>query len=85
MADSMNEQLALASAPGTRLIELTGNASDPSIDPHDDLPEYLEVSSNNTVTIRVPRNQNANGDWHGSGYVIYVDLQHLNLIGTHWR
>lgn len=63
--------ISVGFAPGTRLIELTGNASDPSVDPHDDLPDYLEVSSNNTVTIRIPRNQNANGDWHGSGYVIY--------------
>ena len=61
----------VAFAPGTKLVELTGNASSTQVDPYDDLPEVLEVSENQTVTLRVPRNQNADGLWHGSGYVIY--------------
>ena len=61
----------VAFSPGTKLVELTGNASSSLIDPYDDLPDVLEVSENQTVTLRVPRNQNADGLWHGSGYVIY--------------
>ncbi|MEE2936650.1 MAG: Ig-like domain-containing protein [Planctomycetota bacterium] len=61
----------VAFAPGTKLIELTGNATDPNIDPNDDLPDVVEVSPLQTVTIRIPRNVNANDQWHGSGYVIY--------------
>lgn len=57
--------------PGTRLVELTGNASDSIIDPYDDLFDSVLVSENRTITIRVPRNVNADGAWHGSGYVIY--------------
>ncbi|MEM6687881.1 MAG: GEVED domain-containing protein, partial [Planctomycetota bacterium] len=60
-----------AFAPGTRLIELTGNASSGLIDPFDDIPEVVTVSATGTVDIRVPRNANANNDFHGSGYVIY--------------
>ncbi len=58
-------------APGTHLIELTGNASDPAIDPNDDVPEVLTVSAGGTITMRVPRNLNANNEFHGKGYVIY--------------
>ena len=58
-------------APGTHLVELTGNASDSDIDPNDDIQEVLTVSSAGTITLRVPRNLNANGDFHGKGYVIY--------------
>ncbi|MDG2221792.1 MAG: dockerin type I domain-containing protein [Rubripirellula sp.] len=63
--------IQVAFAPGTRLVELTGNATDPNIDPNDDLPDFIEVSPSQTVTLRIPRNVNANGQWHGSGYVIY--------------
>ena len=58
-------------APGTHLIELTGNASDPAIDPHDDIQPVLTVSAEGTIAIRIPRNLNANGEFHGKGYVIY--------------
>ena len=61
----------VAFAPGTKLVELTGNAADQTIDPHGDIPEWVEVSESQTVTIRVPRNMNSDGQWHGSGFVIY--------------
>ncbi len=62
-----------AFAPGTPLIELTGHAVDPTIDPFDDLPGMLRVRSDGTVNLRVPRNRapGAGGVEHGSGYVIY--------------
>ncbi|MDB4353364.1 Ig-like domain-containing protein, partial [bacterium] len=58
-------------SPGTHLIELTGNASDPVVDPNDDIQQVLTVSAGGTITMRVPRNLNANGEFHGKGYVIY--------------
>lgn len=61
----------VAFAPGTHLVELTGNASNATIDPFDDIPELLTVSENSTVTLRVPRNTSANNVFHGSGYLVY--------------
>jgi hypothetical protein len=52
--------------PGTPLIELTGNASDPTVDPGDNIPAMLVVNADYTVNLRVPRNAS-----HGKGYVIY--------------
>jgi len=61
---------------GTHLVELTGNAADSYIDPYNDIPEVVTVYDDyyagpTYINIRVPRNANANGDWHGKGYVIY--------------
>ena len=60
-------------APGTPLIELTGNASDATIDPFDDFPELLVVKPDGTVDLRVLRNKapGMDGADHGSGYLIY--------------
>jgi len=63
--------VSVAFAPGTHLVELTGNASNTFIDPFDDIPDVVTVSSNGTIDIRIPRNRNAYGDFHGNGYVIY--------------
>lgn len=52
--------------PGTPLIELTGNASDPAVDPYNDIPPLLVVNGDYTVNLRVPRNGSS-----GKGYVIY--------------
>jgi alpha-amylase len=57
--------------PGTRLIELTGNAEDAKVDPNDDLPSLVEVNGDRTINIRFPRNSAANGNKHNSGYLIY--------------
>lgn len=53
-------------APGTVLVELTGNAADPVVDPGGDIPEAIRVDGTGHVTIRIPRN-----DTHGRGYVVY--------------
>lgn len=65
--------VATAFAPGTPLIELTGNAADATVDPTNDIPELLVVSGDRTVNLRVPRNRapGTNGAVHGRGYVIY--------------
>ncbi|MAY74720.1 MAG: hypothetical protein CMJ31_08430 [Phycisphaerae bacterium] len=55
---------------GTRLIELTGNANDPAIDPTDEIPERITVGANGFVLLRVPRNASSEGEHH-KGYVIY--------------
>lgn len=53
-------------APNTVLLELTGNAANPTVDPGGDIPEAIRVSAGGQVTMRVPRNSS-----HGLGYVIY--------------
>jgi glycosidase len=53
-------------APGTVLVELTGNAADATVDPSGDIPEAIRVNGGGQVNIRVPRNAG-----HGRGYVIY--------------
>jgi alpha-amylase len=60
-------------APGTPLIELTGNASNPTIDPFNDFPELVVVNNDRTVNVRVPRNRapGANGALHNTGYLMY--------------
>ncbi len=57
-------------APGTPLIELTGNAADATVDPNDDIPELLIVNPDGTVDLNVVRNRSA-GVEHGNGYLIY--------------
>jgi glycosidase len=59
-------------APGTPLIELTGNATDPNADPDGAIPPLLVVNQNGTVNLRVPRNRNDNGTETDKGYVIYA-------------
>ncbi|MGO8900993.1 MAG: hypothetical protein ACLQU5_21960 [Isosphaeraceae bacterium] len=63
--------LKVAFAPGTPLVELTGNAADPVIDPHNDLPEVVVVNGDGTINVRFPRNTSPDGAFHGSGYLIY--------------
>jgi hypothetical protein len=58
-------------APGTPLIELTGNASDTTLDPDGVIPSLLVVNGDGTVNLRVPRNTNDNGVETDKGYVIY--------------
>lgn len=57
-------------APGTPLIELTGNAADATVDPFNDIPELLVVKPDGTVDLRVVRNS-SDGTEHGNGYLIY--------------
>ncbi|MCK6457307.1 MAG: hypothetical protein L6Q92_12360 [Phycisphaerae bacterium] len=69
---------------GTRLHELTGNATDPVVDPSGQIPDVLLVTTvdgspnrlvdANNVTnkyLKVPSNRNASSVLHGRGYVIY--------------
>ncbi len=58
-------------APGTPLLELTGNAADATVDPLGDFPSVLLVNGDGTVNLRVPRNVSPTGVEHGNGYFIY--------------
>ncbi len=58
-------------APGTHLVELTGNADDLTIDPNDDIPNTLTVNAAGQINVTIPRNRSDNGNLHGKGYVIY--------------
>lgn len=72
-------------APGTPLIELTGNASDPIVDPFNDFPELLVVNADGTVNLRVPRNTSPAGVEHGRGYFVYglaAPQGTLTLVGV---
>lgn len=63
--------IATGFPPGIELVELTGNASDSFVDPNDDIFDRVTVREDGRISIRVPRNTSANGDFHGRGYVIY--------------
>ena len=56
---------------GTRLHELTGNATDPVVDPTNDIFDVITVGAGGSVTVRVPRNGDSAVDEHNSGYVVY--------------
>ena len=53
-------------APGSHLVELTGNADDPVVDPSDAIPNTIVVNASGQVDISIPSNGT-----HGKGYVIY--------------
>ena len=70
---------------GTRLVELTGNAANPLVDPSNQIDEVITVGVNGSVTIRVPRNQSFTGTTHFKGFVIYgpaVPAGVLTIGGT---
>jgi hypothetical protein len=65
------ERNVLTSFPaGTRLIEMTGNAADPVVDPTNAISDVLVVDANQRVSIRVPRNKTNTTD-HNKGFVVY--------------
>ncbi|MEO1128916.1 MAG: alpha-amylase family glycosyl hydrolase, partial [Planctomycetota bacterium] len=57
-------------APGTILHELTGNATDPVVDPANDIFDTITVGAGGSVTIRIPENGPTTGE-HNNGYVVY--------------
>jgi len=62
-------------APGTLLVELTGNASNPAIDPWDDIPEVVRVGDGGTVNVRFqrPGTNMPDGSFnaHAQGFLVY--------------
>ncbi|MCC6493453.1 MAG: hypothetical protein IT424_10565 [Pirellulales bacterium] len=53
-------------APGTVLVELTGNAADPTVDPDNAVAEAIRVDAAGQVQLSIPSNAG-----HGRGYVVY--------------
>jgi glycosidase len=53
-------------APGTILVELTGNAGDPFLDPTGTIPSTVKVNAAGQINMSIPSNGT-----HGRGYVIY--------------
>ncbi|QEG36568.1 alpha-amylase family glycosyl hydrolase [Bythopirellula goksoeyrii] len=70
-------------APGSILVELTGNAADPTVDPGEVIPETVKVNGSGQINMSIPSN-----DTHGRGYVIYGlatpqgSLNLTNVAGT---
>jgi alpha-amylase len=60
-------------APGTILVELTGSADDPLVDPGNQIPKTIKVNGSGQVTISIPGNDtnNPNDVAQGRGYVVY--------------
>ncbi|MEM8836239.1 MAG: hypothetical protein AAGD00_10505, partial [Planctomycetota bacterium] len=77
MNDSYNQgfdqrTVQTAFPQGTVLVEYSGSATDPVVDPNNDIFDTVTVGANGLVTIRIPRNVSINGDEHQQGYVIYA-------------
>ncbi len=56
---------------GTILKEMSGNATDAIVDPNNDIFDTVTVGAGGSVTIRIPRNANANSVEHNKGFVVY--------------
>jgi hypothetical protein len=70
---------------GTRLMELTGNATNATVDPSGDILDVVTVGAGGSVTIRVPRNANASGVEHHKGFVVYapaIPSGTLSIVGA---
>ena len=57
---------------GTRLHEMTGNASDPVVDQSNAIPETIVVGPGGAVTLTVPNNKTGSTE-HGKGYLVYAE------------
>jgi alpha-amylase len=53
-------------APGTVLVELTGNATDPTVDPSNAIADALRVDGTGKINLSIP-----GSGGHGRGYVVY--------------
>jgi glycosidase len=56
----------------TRLYEQTGNATSSAVDPTGVIFDSVVVNASGQITVRVPRNVNANNAEHNKGFVIYA-------------
>ncbi|MEM9559119.1 MAG: alpha-amylase family glycosyl hydrolase [Planctomycetota bacterium] len=65
--------LTTSYTPGVQLVEVTGNASNPDVDPNNEIPERLLVGAGGVVTVRVPTGTSSTGFEHGRGYVVYAE------------
>ncbi len=74
---------------GTRLIEYSGNATNATVDPNNDIFDVITVGPGGNVTLRIPRNTapGTNAE-HNRGFVVYAPalpggtLEILNSNGS---
>jgi len=72
-------------APGTRLIDMTGNADDANVDPTNAIANFVIVDSQGRISFNLPRNRNVNGGEHSKGYLIYglpTPRGTMSVLGT---
>ncbi|MFA6044135.1 MAG: alpha-amylase family glycosyl hydrolase [Phycisphaerales bacterium] len=70
---------------GTRLYEYTGNATDATVDPNNEIFDTVVVAANGTATIRVPRNVSSTGIEHNKGFVVYapaIPAGSVTIVGS---
>lgn len=65
-------QVTLPGFRSVTLKEVTGNASNPAIDPDNDIPDTISVPANGVISLRVPTNKNDSDVPHGRPYVVYT-------------
>ncbi|CAN5293847.1 hypothetical protein BH09SUM1_BH09SUM1_08920 [soil metagenome] len=65
-------QITLPGFRSVRLTEVTGNATDATVDPNDAIRDFLDVPANGQVLFRVPTAKNANWVSHWKPYVMYT-------------
>ncbi len=86
-ASGFDQRTIATSFPeGTRLIEYSGNATDATVDPNNDIFDVVTAGANGFVTIRVPRNvaPGTNVE-HNRGFVIYapaLPAGTLDIVGA---
>jgi len=51
---------------------MSGNATNATVDPNNDIIDVVTVGAGGSTTIRVPRNLNPNGIEHNKGFVVYA-------------
>ena len=86
LSNGVQYRSVLTSFPaGTRLIEMTGNAADATVDPTNIVDDVLVVDGVKRVLIPVPNNRNVNGVEHDKGFVVYgpaIPSGTLTLLNT---
>lgn len=70
-AGFQTRSVATSFPQGTRLRELSGNASDPVVDPNDSIADTIVVGAGGRITINIPNNTSVTGVAHHRGYVVY--------------
>jgi len=86
-ASGFDQRVITTSFPqGMRLVEYTGNATNPTVDPNNDIFDVITVGPGGVITIRVPRNlAPTTNTEHNRGFVIYapaIPSGTLSIVGA---
>lgn len=64
--------IATSFAPGTKLLELTGNAANPTLNPFGDFAQVVTVKPDGSIDVKIPRNTPpGSSTLSGKGYLVY--------------